>query len=259
MYAFPRKPYDEVASEFIRERIRQGSFDDLECRRYVNELVWLEWYTNEGVGPNTSGISAFGMLVHRWRLAAAHPQAYDAVRRDLDISTRAEDEWGWRAEEDPEERRHWARRHHEEWRAVQEDEQHSPEVRTELESRGSRSFAPFRFPVLPYDSIQSPFIREETRLGSFDDLEYRQKVNKLAWIEWFTTDWDSGGLFGQTAKNWRLAAEHPQDFDIVRRELGEETRDAIELSGEIGYGDIDAATTARKHKRAWQTIQESER
>jgi hypothetical protein len=55
MYAFPRKPYVEVVSEFIRKKIRQGSFDDIEYRRYVNELVWLEWYTTEGVGPNTTG------------------------------------------------------------------------------------------------------------------------------------------------------------------------------------------------------------
>jgi hypothetical protein len=259
MHAFPRKPYDEVASEFIRDEIRQGSFDDLEYRRYVNELVWLEWYTTEGVGPNTPGISAYGMSVHRWKLAAAHPQAYDTVRRDLGASTRAEEEWGWHGEEDPEERRRWARRHHEEWQVVQEGEQRSPETRTELESRGSRSFAPFRFPVLPYDSIQSPFIREEIRLGSFDDLEYRQRVNELAWIEWFTTDWDSGGLFGQTAKNWRLAAKYPQDFDIVRRELGEETRESLELSGEIGCGDIDAMAVARQHKRAWQAVQQEQR
>jgi len=92
MHAFPRKPYDEITSEFIREEIRQGSFDHLDHRRYVNELVWLEWYTNEGVGPNTSGISALGMSVHRWKLAAAHPRAYDAVRRDLGVSTRVEDE-----------------------------------------------------------------------------------------------------------------------------------------------------------------------
>jgi hypothetical protein len=198
------------------------------------------------------------MSLHRWKLAAAYPEAYDAVRRDLGASTRGEDERGWHGEEDPEERRHWARRHHEEWQAVQEGEQRFPEARTELESRGSRSFAPFRFPVLPYDSIQSPFIREEIDRGSFDDVEYRQRVNKLAWIEWFTTDWDSGGVFGQTAKNWRLAAEHPQDFDIIRRELGEETRESLELSGEIGYGDIDAAAAAQEYKRAWQAVQEEQ-
>ena len=83
-------------------------------------------------------------------------------------------------------------------------------------------------------------------------------MNKLAWIEWYTTDWDSGGLFGQTATNWRLAAEHPQDFDIIRRELGKETRESLELSGEIGYRDIDAAAAAQEYKRAWQAVQEDQ-
>ena len=32
-YALPRKPYDEVVSQFIRERVRQGAFGDLEFRR----------------------------------------------------------------------------------------------------------------------------------------------------------------------------------------------------------------------------------
>lgn len=40
---FPRKPYDEVESEFIRDEIRRGSFDDVDYRRYINELVYLEW------------------------------------------------------------------------------------------------------------------------------------------------------------------------------------------------------------------------
>lgn len=255
MHALPRKPYDEVGSEFTRDEIRQGSFDDLEYRRYVNELVWLEWCTNEGVGPNTSGISALGISVHRWKLAAAYPRAYDAIRQDLGASTRAEGQMGWRGEEDPKERRRWARRHHEEWQAVQEGEQRSPEARTELTTSGYRSFAPFRFPVLPYDSIQAPFIREEIQLGSFDDLEHRRCVNKLAWIEWHATAQDGGGL-GIPVKHWRLAAEHPKEYDIVRRELGKETRDAIELAGEIYFGDIDAESAAREHKRAWRAIQE---
>ena len=257
-HVFPRKPYDEVSSEFIREKIRQGSFDDIEYRRYVNELVWIEWYTTDGVGSNTTGISAFGMSVHRWQVAAKYPEAYDAMRRDLDAPTRVEQAWDWRGEEDPEERRQRACHHREEWQAVQRGEQRSPEARTELELHGSRLFAPFRFPVLPYDSIQSPFIREEIRRGSFNDLEYRQTVNKFAWIEWFTTDWKRGGTFGPTAKNWRLAAEYPAEFDIIRRELGEDTRDTIELSGEIAYSDIDAAATARKHKRAWQAVQQGQ-
>lgn len=42
-YAFPPKPYDEVVSQFIRERIRRGSFENREFRQDINTLVWLEW------------------------------------------------------------------------------------------------------------------------------------------------------------------------------------------------------------------------
>lgn len=34
--AFPRKPYDEVESEFIREEIARGSYDDLEITEEVH-------------------------------------------------------------------------------------------------------------------------------------------------------------------------------------------------------------------------------
>ena len=206
-YAFPRKPYDEVVSEFIRKEIRQGSFDDPEYRCYVNELVWLEWYTTEGRRTITGGISRLGAAVHRRKVAAVHPEAYDAIRRDLGASTRTEEGWHWQGEEDPDERRQWARRHSEEWQAVQRGEQRPPAARAELTTGSSRPFAPFRFPVLPYDSIQSPFVHGEIRRGSFDDFEYRRTVNKLAWLEWDATARNRGGYYGTPVKRWHIAAE----------------------------------------------------
>ena len=81
MYAFPRKPYDEVVSEFIRKEIRQGSFDNPEYRCYVNGLVWLEWYTTEGRETITGGISRLVALAKRHDLlpgtgGAPLPNAY---------------------------------------------------------------------------------------------------------------------------------------------------------------------------------------
>lgn len=52
-------------------------------------------------------------------------------------------------------------------------------------------------------------------------------------------------MFPPTPKNWRLAAEYPIEFDIIRRELGEETRDSIELLGSIHCDeDVDIEATA---------------
>lgn len=255
-HVFPRKPYEQVVSETIREEIRQGSFDDLEYRRYVNELVGIEWYTTDWDSGNSTGISAFGVTVGHWRRAAMFPELYDRIRDDLGASTRADHEWTWHGEEDPDERRRWARQHRDEWRAVQRGEQRPPSARNELDTRGSRTFAPFRFPVVPYDALQSEFIREEIQLGSFDDLEQRQYVNKLAWIEWYTTD-SRRNSFSSVTRNWRLAALHPTEYDIIRHELGEPTRDSLEPEGEIYYGDIDLETKTREFKESWRAVQGS--
>ena len=254
-YPIPRKPYDEVASEFIRREISRGSFDDLEYRRYVNELVWIEWYTL--IGPSSAGISAYGCSLHNWRVAATFPNAYDEVRRDHDAPTRSEQEWRWNGEEDPQDRREWAGRHRSEWEAVQKGEQRPPETRNQLGRFSSRRFAPFRFPIVPYDTVQSSFIREEIRQGTFDDLEYRRYVNKLTWIEWNTTDWDGGPTYGSIMRNCRLAAEYPQEYDLLRLENGAETRASFDTPGEVSYGNIDIEETAHEYKRSWQTVQEA--
>lgn len=94
--------------------------------------------------------------------------------------------------------------------------------------------------MLPYDTIQSEFVRDEIRRGSFDDLEHRQHVNELSWIEWYTTDWDRGSSFGQAVTNGKLAALYPEEFDIVRRELGEETRSEAIPDHKIHRGDDDS-------------------
>ena len=256
-HVFPEKPYDEVTSEFIRGEIRQGAFDDVAYRRYVNELVWIEWYTTDEGDIDDGGLPRFGRSVHRWKVAAMFPEAYDTIRRELDASTRDDATQGWDGEEDPQERRKWARQHRREWRAVQQGEQRSPEARPGLASRGYRPFAPFRFPVLPYDTVQSAFVREMIQDGDFDDMEHRRFVNKLVWPEWYATEWEGSSAYGPVLKNWRIAAKFPEEYDIVRRELGEETRDALEPAGEIHYGDIDVTARTRKHKRSWKAVQET--
>lgn len=185
------------------------------------------------------------------------PEAYDRVRQDLDAPTRREATWGWNGEEDPEKCREWTQQHRREWRAIQQGEARSIEARSELTSQGHRSFTPFRFPVLPYDTTQSAFTRRLIREGDFDDVEYRRFVNKLVWLEWYATEWDGNSTYGPVFKNWRIAAEYPTEYDLVRRELGEETRDVLEPEGEIHYGAIDVAARTREHERSWTAVQEA--
>lgn len=76
-------PYETVRSEFIRDELRRGSFDDLEHRRTVNQLVWVEWYATGGDGLAGS----FGPVVTNWKLAAVHLDAFDIVRRESGAPT----------------------------------------------------------------------------------------------------------------------------------------------------------------------------
>lgn len=126
-FRFPRIPYDEVQSEFIRDEICRGDFHDIEYRRYVNKLVWIEWYTTEGLSSNATGVSSFGAAVRRWKLAAEYPEEYDIVRRELGATTRAEQSRSRRRRSDGDvsadaldERRQRAREHGHEWQTVQE-------------------------------------------------------------------------------------------------------------------------------------------
>lgn len=254
---FPRKPYDEVESAVIRDAIRAGAFDDVEYRRYVNELVWLEWYTLDFDSSQASGISAFGCSVHRWRLAARLPEMYDRVREDLGASTRDDLSLLTEGSAAPEQRQRAAQTHHEEWQAVARGDPARAHDRKSISgSSNRRPFARFRFPILPYDTVQSAFIREETRRGSFHDLAHRRYVNKLVWIEWFATTDQQFGFPSPIARNWQLAAQHPDAYDIVRRKVDAEPRSTVECSGEIGYGSIDAEKKRREYKRAWRAVQE---
>lgn len=252
---FPRKPYDEVESEFIRGEIARGSFDDLEYRRYVNELVWLEWYTNEWNPAGSTGISAFGVSVHRWRIAAKYPEKNDIVRRQLGASARSEDQWEVPAPDVAETFPELARQHRAGWKAVQDGERLDTSRRSAPDTGEETGTPAFLFPVFPYPASQSEFICEEIRRGSFDGIDYRHYVNQLLWIEWYTTDAKKTRKLGPPVWNFKLAALHPDGYDTIRRELGEETRTEMTLDGAVyhGHDDIEAAT--RRYRRAWQAVE----
>lgn len=254
----PRKPYDAVESSFIREEIRSGDFEDEAYRRYVNELVGFEWYVRDWEGRGA--ISSFGVTVSVWRHAAMWPDAFDAVMTDLGEPTIDERTWGWRGTEDADERRRRARRHHREWRAVQNGDQGTSTTHADRDGVGDSSFAPFRFPKRPYDTVQSPYIKELIREGSFDDLEHRRHVNELVYIEWYeATGQPNGPSLGAPITNFKLAARHPDEYDIIRRELDARTRADMQPKGELGVSECDVDERLREAKAAWQRVQEAPR
>lgn len=254
-HIFPRIPYDEVSSPTIRTKICVGSFDDRDHRKYVNDLIFVEWEATEGVAPNATGLSRFIASITRWRIAAAYPAAYDAVRRDLGATTRAEATAGWRGDENPTERVRWARRHRRGWHAVKTGGGPDGEPPVTAAAIADReSFAPYRFPPKPYTDLESEFIRDEIQRGAFDNFEYRRYVNRLVWIERVTTADQSS--YGSHVRHWKLAARYPEAYDIIRRELGAPTRADIEPGPNVSYGDVDRTNRARRHKREWQTVQQ---
>ncbi|WP_332898151.1 hypothetical protein [Haladaptatus sp. CMSO5] len=249
---FPKIPYDEVRSTHIQEAIRRGEFEDTAHRRYVNDLVYVEWYTRIGIAPTLRATSANGIRATVWRLALKYPEVFDAIRREFGATTREEafnqedfSKWNWNGEEDPSARRIWATRHRWEWNRVCDE---NAKIRQGTADRVQLSvrpgFAPFRFPKVHYDDIQSDFIVAEIRRGSFDDFEYRQYVNKLVYIETWTRE---PTRIASSAvphyKPWLVCAQFPDEYDIIFRELNPPTR-------------TDSKPSAKQHKRAWQSVQE---
>lgn len=259
-HLFPRIPYDEVESTFVREEIRAGAFGDIEHREYVNDLVYVEWYARGGLSPNATGLSAACASFKNWRTAAKYPQAYDAVREDCGAETRAEYTWSRSGVDDPDARRRWARRHRAEWRAVRgESTEPGDAVDRETPLSERPRFSMFRFPRMPYDEVESTFVREEIRRGSFDDVDYRRYVNALVYFEGWTREPGkvrSGGAY-PSVRPWIVAAQHPEAYDLVRADLGASTRADMTPHSSFAYGD-DLEERAARHEREWRAVAESE-
>lgn len=115
-YRFPVYPYDGVRSTFIRAEIRRGSFEDKAYRRYVNRLVYVEAFTREPGRFEGHGYPP----VRPWNIAARHPEAFDAVRRDLEAPTRADLVPIESMSRDPAEVERLDARHGREWRRIRE-------------------------------------------------------------------------------------------------------------------------------------------
>lgn len=257
-YPFPRIPYDEVESSFIRDEIRRGEFVDPEYRTYVNCLIKVEWYATGGLSPNVTGLSAAGAAHSHWRIATKYPEAYDAVRRECDADTRAETTIRNRTETDPTERQRWAHRHHEEWQAVLEDrgpELTGPVANASVADRPTLA-DPFRFPEFPYDDVRSEFVREELKRGSFDDMEHRRYVNRLVYFEAFARD-DRQVIRGTypPVRPWQVAAKHPIAYDRLQLAFDEETRAELVLIN-AAYPSDDLDERRRRHVREWRRVQE---
>jgi hypothetical protein len=107
--------YTEVESRLVRKQIAEGSYDDVDHRQYVDDLVALDRYVRT---PPRS----FGAAMHFGVIRNRHPGAYDIVQEELDpegyeqrkrreVERRAEMEAALERsdEETAVERREWAR------------------------------------------------------------------------------------------------------------------------------------------------------
>lgn len=255
-HLFPQIPYDEIESDFIRDEIRRGRFEDVAHRSYVNDLVYVEWFSTEGVSPGATGMSRAGATAWHWRIAAKFPKAYDSVRSEVGKPTRADLTWGWRGTEDEDARRHWAAQHRMEWTHVTSHPDREFELPADWQPIDERPlFLPYRFPVYPYDGVRAPFIIAKIRRGSFADLEFRRYVNRLIYIEAFTRDpaYVEGSGY-PPVKPWKIAAAHPLAFDAVRRDLNAPTRAEL-VTVQSSRPAEEVPKLERQHAAEWQRVE----
>ena len=103
-----------------------------------------------------------------------------------------------------------------------------------------------RFPVKPYDEVESTFVREEMRRGDFDDLEHRQYVNALVELEHFILDGPGG--FGGAMLYRKRRGQYPTEFDILWRELGDGPKPGERTSDPLCSAPTDAEIAERQRK-----------
>jgi hypothetical protein len=111
--------------------------------------------------------------------------------------------------------------------------------------------------LLPYTDLQSEFIRDEIRRGAFDDLEFRQYVNRLVYIECWTRNRSRfvNGAYPQI-RPWIVAAKQPTEYDIIRAELDAPTRDDLEPIQSVSYPNSELDTRRQRHRAQWRRVQE---
>jgi hypothetical protein len=259
-HLFPTMSYDNVDSEFIRDEIVSGDYYDLNHRQYVNDLIYVEWYAKGGLSPNANGLSAAIAAFNNWRVATKYPEAFDEVRREFGKRTRDEYARRGNRKEDIKEVRRWALCHRNEWKKVRGETDSLDETPAEDVSIDDRpNFRRFRFPRIPYDEVDSEFIRDEIRRGSFDDMEHRTYVNRLVHIEVLTKEPSmvTPGAY-PPVRSWRTASRHPKEFDTIRAELGDSTRDEmVPINGYCPDDEAERKEKSLRHERGWAAVRES--
>ena len=113
--------YTAVESRFVRKQIAEGSYDDVDHRQYVDDLVAIDRYVRT---PPRS----FGAAMHFGVVRNRHPGAYDIIQEELD----------WEGYEERK-RREAERRAERQAALPQNDDETTIERRTETEAALERN------------------------------------------------------------------------------------------------------------------------
>lgn len=73
----PRKPYKEVKSEYIKDKIRQTDFENTERRKYINNLVLIEEVILGNITLKFGSGQAFKQIKNR------NNYEYDQIHKEL--------------------------------------------------------------------------------------------------------------------------------------------------------------------------------
>lgn len=83
--------------------------------------------------------------------------------------------------------------------------------------------------MIPYEDVESVYIRQQIHDGSFYDIEHRQFVNSLVHVGWFARNGHPENCSGLSASgisyhNALVGLKYPAAYDRVRAEFDKPTR-----------------------------------
>ena len=73
----PRKPYKNVKSDYIKDKIRQTDFDNIDQRKYINNLIVIEEVILDNIKLNYASGQAYQQIKNK------HCYERDQIHKEL--------------------------------------------------------------------------------------------------------------------------------------------------------------------------------
>lgn len=119
------------------------------------------------------------------------------------------------------------------------------------------------YPIIPYEDVESVYIRQQIHDESFYDIEHRQFVNSLVHVEWFARNGYPDNCTGLSASGIAyhdalVALKYPAAYDRVRAAFGKSTRAERTIGQDRDEDPELRRAWARRHRTEWQAVARGE-